>query len=286
MSDTNTTLKNVTYKISEQDKDYFIAILILDNMINQHHYYPILNTTYLDSSLTKLMAADRIKIEKDEYVPTEKGRDFLKQFLDKYFEYVKIYDVYCAVDTEAGEFAFSEYYDYHTGENDEELEAEKWNDFISAENFLDLRIAVAEFKKLNPIEIVFMSFINENRFKTETDGWEFDVFSGLFWDEIVDIVNNSLTYKMVDDAGHDMEQIVEVGTNTLLELHAIEEEIAAEEAAEYADDEDDEYDEEIDYVEHVEMIEEPVYTTAYLESYYDPFYVSPLWDPYYDPYYY
>lgn len=287
------------FSISESDKQFFTSILLLDNMIDRNRYYPVMGDyNYLDSAFTVLMSAERVRIEGTNYVPTEKGREFLEKFMMRYYEYVKIYDVYCGVDTETGEFALSSYYDIHNGE-DPDIEAEVWASHMAKEDFLDLRVAVAEFKKLNPIEIIFMSFIQEDRFNVNDDGWEFDVYSGLFWDQIVDIVNGSLTAKQVDEAGHELGSIVEAGTDVILALHKIESAIAEENAASeeevwtceecgYTEEECEcECDEEQhDTVTYVEYIEEPYYDYDYLELYCDPFYVSPIWDPWYDPYYY
>ncbi|MFV2013834.1 MAG: hypothetical protein ACC656_00255 [Candidatus Heimdallarchaeota archaeon] len=274
------------FKITESDKQYYTAILLLDNMINRQFYYSVLGDfKYLDDAFAKLLAADRIKLVDNEYVPNVKGREFLQQFMAKYYDYMKMYDVFCGVDTETGEFAFSQYYEINIGD-EPGVEAETWTDYLHDERFLDLRVAVAEFKKLNPVELVFMSFINEDSFDVEKDGWEFDVYSGLYWDKIVDIANGSLTLKLVQEAGHDMEMIIKAGTDVIIALNKIEKEIAQEivAAKEEFDDEDEEYVAET--VEYVEIIEEPYYDDYYFDAYYDPFYVSPVWDPWYDPYYY
>lgn len=283
------------FNISDSDKNFFTSILLLDNMIDRNVYYPVMGEyNYLDSAFAVLMSAERIRLEGDKYVPTEKGREFLEKFMMRYYEYVKIYDVYCGVDTETGEFALASYYDVNKGD-DPDVESEIWTAHMAKEDFLDLRVAVAEFKKLNPIELVFMSFIQEDRFNVDEPGWEFDVYSGLFWDQIIDIVNGSLTAKQVDDAGHDLEAIIIAGTDVLLELHKIESDIAKENAEVeeevYVCDECgcEEHEcecEEEECITYVEYIEEPVYEYDYLEMYVDPFYVSPIWDPWYDPYYY
>ena len=274
-------------KMSLNDKNYFTAILLLDNMINNQVYYNIVGKTkYLDDAFVNLMTAERVDInDKNQYVPTKKGREFLQKFMDKYYDYVKMYDVYCAVDVETGEFALSQYYDFNIGENPDE-EYDNWQSFLSDERWIDLRVAVAQHKKLNPIELVFMSFINDDRFNTSKTGWEFDVYSGLFWDQIVDIANGMISLDDINNSpsGHDINLIIKAGTENILELHKIEEEIDR-----MYEDEDDEEEYEEEYEEtvtYVEVIEEPIYEVSYIEYYYDPFYVSPYWDEYYDPYYY
>jgi hypothetical protein len=289
-----TKIEHKTYSVSEQDQQFFTSILLLDNMINRQQYYDVSKYEYLDSAFIKLLSAGRIKLDGTNYVPTEKGREFLQKFMSRYYEYLKVYDVFCGVNLETGEFAFSEYYNINLGEGDSMEEYEKWLEYLGQESFLDLRVAVAEFKKLNPVEIVFMSFINEDRFDVDKDGWEFDVYSGLFWDQITEIVNDSITYAFLDEEGHDMEAIISAGTDVMLELHRTEEEIAeeearlAEEAAANEYDDDDEYydDDDDEVVMYVEVIESPYWEYDTLAYYSDPYYVSPVWDPWYDPYYY
>src|SRR6202012_3566476 len=99
--------------------------------------------------------------------------------MKRYTEYLKVYDVFSFVDLEKGEFAFARYYDFDSDE--------AWLSFTDNERFDDLRIAVAIFKKLDPAEIVFMSFINENRFDTTAAGRQIDLVSDNSWKEIEEI---------------------------------------------------------------------------------------------------
>ena len=127
-----------------------------------------------------------------------------------------------------------------------------------------------------------LSFLQEGRFDTERDGWEFDLTSTIIWDEVEDLVQQSmdvsdLTY--VDDDGDTiegqsvLEDVVKQGSELLIDLKKKEAEIDAQIAEEQAEEEyEEEYEEEV--VTYVEYIDEPDY-------YYDPYY----YDPYYDPYY-
>lgn len=130
------------------------------------------------------------------YELTEKGSDVLDRFKQRYTEFIKEFDVYCAVDLEEGDFAFRYFHDF-----DSDTE---WQDFLKAERWDDLRIAVAEYKGWDFIEIIFMSFLSENRFGRGYDGrFSEDQLYGLVWDEIESIANSSIRMKSLayEDAG-------------------------------------------------------------------------------------
>jgi hypothetical protein len=63
---------------------------------------------------------------------------------------------------------------------------------------------VAELKKINPVEIVFMSFLKEDRFGRDETGWQFDLLLGSIWDEILHICNTAIPLEALgyeDDQG-------------------------------------------------------------------------------------
>ena len=94
-----------------------------------------------------------------------------------------MYDVYCAVDLEKGIFAFSEILTMSTDAFRMYLQHSAWE---------DLRVAVASYKGLDPLEIVFMSFLNEGRFSQGGTGWAFELLGGMLWDELLKICNTAL----------------------------------------------------------------------------------------------
>ena len=87
---------------------------------------------------------------------------------------------------EAGDFAFASYFDF-----DDDI---RWREYLDDDRWDDLRVAVADYKKLNPVEIVFMSFISENRFGRNEVGWQFELLLGAVWDEILDICNSAIQW--------------------------------------------------------------------------------------------
>ncbi|PID29532.1 MAG: hypothetical protein CR982_02380 [Candidatus Cloacimonadota bacterium] len=260
------------YKISNDKKMKFATLYMLNYMINTPKKIDVMldgNDEDLESILEFMMSKDLIKIDGAYYIPTEKGREQLRVFLKRYQDYLRNYDVYCAVDLGEGEFAFSYIDDYG-----EDFEA--WSKFLDDERWEDLRIAVAEFKKIDPVEIVFMSFVNEGFYGKSEEGWQFDLLLGSVWDDIIDICNNALHVEDLsweDDegfvSGEDVIKDVLVGGAKLNEKLAqdIKDDEEYMDCETYGEDPDDDIER-----ERVEVI-----TTEVYESYHDPFYISPVW---------
>jgi hypothetical protein len=263
------------YSINEESKKQFAGIFVLDYMVNKPCAFSLLledGDVDLETVLEWLMVKTYVEIkDKEKYVPTAKGRDCLKLFLARYSEYLNIFDVYCAVDLEKGEFAFEKYFDYE--------DPQQWQNYLQKDYWEDLRIAVASFKNIDPVEIVFMSFINEGRFGKDETGWQFDLLLGTVWDQILEICNCALTLEELgyeDDQGvvepkDVMADIIRQGTEIIINLHKQESNFAGQ-AIDHGEDNDDGGDESI-----VERVIVQEYPDSYYDPYLDPYYISPLW---------
>jgi hypothetical protein len=234
------------------DKKTFKSIIILNEMLsNGRTFKTIMNgdDKLLESLFIELMSKGYLSTKGDQYVVTTKGEEAFDNFMKRYTEYLKVYDVYSFVDLEKGEFAFSKYFDFSTDT--------AWDKFKMDSRFDDVRIAVALFKKMNPHEIVFMSFINENRFDTKSTGWQVELLSDNIWNEIDQIVETAITPEQLGSEDVILD-IIDQGSKLMVDLLKKEAEmkpVATE----------DEYEEEV--VEEV----------TYYESYYDPYYVPTFW---------
>lgn len=259
----------MSHEITGEQKKRFASLFLLDKMVRTPTSFPVLlegDDTHLEDLFAYMMADGLIDIDdRQRYVPTKKGRELADRFQARYRDYLRNFDVFCAVDLEEGEFAFSYWWDY---ESDEE-----WDAFLNEERWDDLRVAVAEFKNLNPVEIVFMSFINEGRFDDSVDGWQFDLLLGSTWDEILEIVTTALkpedlAYESDDgsfiSAEAVMKDILRQGAELNLEIKQEEEALAQEEEAREAQ------------VEEEEVVEE-IPDEVYYGYVHDPYYVSPVW---------
>ncbi len=266
------------YTLNDEQKKQFAGAYLLNVMINTPLSFPVLlerNDQDLESVLEWLLMKEYIEIrDQERYVPNEKGREVLKRFLARYTEYLKVFDIYCAVDLQVGEFAFASYLDFEDNA--------RWKNFLNDDRWDDIRLAVAEFKKLDPVEIAFMSFLNEDRFGRDETGWQFDLLLGNIWDEIILICNTAIRW---EDLGYEDEKgsvsakyvitdIIKQGSALMIKLLEREKKLRKEQPEESEDFDDDNDNEEDHVVEKVVVEEQPI---NYYYSYYDPFYVSPLW---------
>ncbi len=238
--------------ITEDNKKTFKAIIILNEMINGTHKFKTVDNgddSVLEPLFIELMSKEYVRTAAGAYQVTTKGMDVFNTFMKRYTEYLKVYDIFSFIDLEKGEFAFARYYDFETDE--------AWFDFTNNERFDDLRIAVAIFKKLDPAEIVFMSFINESRFDTTAAGWQIDLISDNSWKEIEEICETAIKPEEVGESA--MLDMIGQGSDLMIKL--MEEEKSQEQDNNTSVDE--------------EVVEEE--TVEYYEPYYDPYYVSPVW---------
>lgn len=274
------TIKEAKYKLTDDMKKYFCSVLLLENLINFNHIYPIIlegNKVFLEPFLIHMHSKGYVTITSDKYVPTNKGRELLTNYLAKLEEFRRVYRIYSAVDTGSGTFAYEEYFNVDTDEDFDEI--------LNDDSFVDLRIALCELKGINPVEIVFLEFVDGNKFNCEEDDtWEADLATGSIWFEIMDIVNNNI---YLDDLAEDnhtgeevMKLIVEAGSKVMNNLLKIQEEQDELELNLEDDEDEEEYDEE--YITYeVEYVEEPIFEIEYYDSYYDPYFCSPIWAVHY-----
>jgi len=215
-----------------------------------------------------LVETGALEVKGGEYHPTQLGRKVIVDFYDKYYEYLKIFDIFCAVDLELGDFAFSRMFDPSLYEAD-------WIDYMSNERFSDVRVAVADFKGLNPLEIVFMSFLTEGRFDLSAPRWQYNLTDMFIWDEMLDICNTAVDVDYLRENGV-LEDVIKQGTEIAMQLIKEAEENAIGEETLCWPEEVEETTTTVTE-EYVDVVEMPTYGYDYFDPYYDPYYVSPIW---------
>lgn len=265
-------------EITLEQKNEFISVLLINEMITNKRYFPIMmdsDNLPLSEIFIDLMSKGIVRIDSRNYVPTEKAREILKSFLARYSEYLKLFDIFCAVDLEKGEFAFSSIYD---------MDQDFFQEFLKQNRWEDLRIAVAQFKGIDPKEQVFMSFIQEGRFDLTKSLWQYDLISGEIWDDIEKICNSALTKDQMEKSANDiglenvLEDVIKKGTEIAIELIKKGIELDAEDAklAESQVEQEEYQETTTTYVDEVYM-EDYNHGVEYYEPYYDPYYISPIW---------
>ncbi len=255
------------FTISEDQRKEYASGFLQDIMLNGNKRYSVVLED-ADRDLEKLfvymMSRDYLTLDNNNYYsPTQKGIEKYENLKQRYEEYLAHFDLFCAVDLERGEFAFEKIF---------ELDDEQWETYINQERFVDLRIAVAWFKKINPADFVFLSFLKEGRFDTEKANWQFDLLSGLIWEQIEEIIQTAI---QIEDLSYEadeeeyitgevvIEDVIREGAKLSQKLY-LEEEHLRHENSEYPND----------YYDNDGQESHSVIT---YQSYYDPFYVSPLW---------
>ena len=262
---------------ANQKKSYKSIILINEMLVKQRQFKITFNgdDAMLEPYFVELLAKNYLAVEGGLYKVTKAGEEVFNTFVSRYKEYLRVYDIYSCVDIANGQFAFEHIFDF---------DEEQWNTYKNESRFYDVRIAVSNFKKINPHEIVFMSFINENRFDTSSTGWQFDLLADNVWDEIDKIVNTAIT---IDDLGgiEVMENIVGQGNelmrtliNKEIEIKKKDLEEAKSRASAAAVNSNSSSEEEEYIVETTTVIEEYEDDLVYYDPYfYDPYYYSPIW---------
>ena len=263
------------YKLTTEQKMYFSSVLLLDTMINNNTKFDILlsdDKKLLEPIFVHMASKEYVNISNDGYTPTKFGRNLLSNFLSKLTEFRAMYKMYSAVDLGAGEFGYDKYFDFNTDQ--------EFIDYINEPRFEDLRVAVCELKKINPLEIIFMELLDTCRFNTDEFGWESNITTGLIWDEMVEIANSNICLDDLietDDKGNVLftgediiKMILKEGTTLTQKLIQEQDTIDSQNIVE------DVVEETITET-YYEPIYEPYYTYDYYDCYYDPYYVSPMW---------
>jgi hypothetical protein len=240
-------MREQPYTLSDEKKKEYVSILLLESMVDGEKKFSSLlegDDNLLAPAFTELYAKKFVDIKDTAYIPTPLGEKKIEEYLKKFDEFLVVYDIYCAVDLEKGEFAFAKFH---------ELDDDQWDVYLNDERWEDLRVTVAEYKKIDPVEIVFMAYINEGMFDMEEEGWQFDLMLGDVWDEIVEVCETALTK---EDLGGDdvILDIIQQGSALMIELLKQDKELH-------------EHDGECDHETEV----------TYYESYTDPYYVSDGW---------
>tara|TARA_Y100001970_G_scaffold293417_1_gene440057 strand:+ start:69 stop:965 length:897 start_codon:yes stop_codon:yes gene_type:complete len=130
------------------------------------------------------------------YQPTKKGRDFYYQLVEQLESYVIHFDVFAYVDLENGVFG---------DPNQDFLEGDQWS---------DLRVAVSEFKGIDPFRVVFLAMMSEEKFFENPD-WKFDLGLGTLFDDLEKIVQDQLE---IDDLGYEDEGEIVTGEDVIKDI--------------------------------------------------------------------
>lgn len=262
-----------TYRLSDEQQQRFADIFLLRLMINCPLSFPIDlpgNDSFLQPILTRLCTKGWVRIDtrKALYLAAEAGRDPLQKFEQRFYDYLKVYNSpYDAVSLTYGDFART-YVDFFTSKEylvqllneqnpgrwqpytpyfQEVLLAREWTQdactaawktFLNLDEWEDLRVAVAEYKGLDPLEIVFMALLQGGHFDKPREIWQFDLASGWFFEEVEKIANSNFHLDQLIAPGMTSEQLMQnvitKGTQIMMFFMELEAEQIRQQAAEQA----------------------------------------------------
>lgn len=185
-------------KLSSEQKQQFAALLVLDRItstdVRIHSSFMEKGEQHLEPPLDFL--EDKGMVERDEeyyYRPTEKGKTLYQKLIQQRLSYVIHFDIYAHVDLGEGCFA------------------DKAQDFLGGDQWEDLRVAVAEFKGIDPYQMVFLAMMSDESF-FETHDWKFDLAMGTLFEEMAEIV---LSQIHEDELGYEDEEGLVLGKEVL-----------------------------------------------------------------------
>lgn len=148
--------------------------------------------------------------ERNTYAITTTGRSIVQKAEERFQTFLEDFDIYCAVDLEAGEFAFASY--HHFEDNAD------WQEFLEQDRWDDLRIALAEYANLDIVEIVFMTMVRDHQVGFDEDGWSYDLLLGQIWETIASILDDSIRLQSLGFAdGNDIISAEQVAEDILVE---------------------------------------------------------------------
>jgi hypothetical protein len=260
------------YSLTKEQSMYYSSVLVLEDMCNFGKTFPLVldgDDELLEPLFVHMGSKGWVEALDTQYKPTEEGRKVLKNYLDKLEEFRAIFKVYCSVDIETDEIGYEKYFDFDTDE--------QFADYVNQEHWEDLRVAVCEMKGINPLDVIFLEFVDGGEFDFEQENWQADLVTGLIWDNMLEVANSNLHIEDFDEYDEDdelvvdgekrLEKIIKDGTNIMLKLIKKQAEIDAEE--------EDTSDEEYEVTEY--EVEEPTFEVTHYEVYQDPYYMSPCW---------
>lgn len=285
---------NLRYSMTPAMLEVFQDIYVTRRMVNDPLNMSVLFETpydWLQDIVGRLYQKDWVELKGNYFVPTALGREKVVVAENRFYDFLKMFDGFHSVNYATGTFAIASYLDmddatYHAYINNNETYG--WQDF---------RVAVAERKGLNPLEIVFMSFLKGKMFDTHPNGWQFAVASGEMWDEVVQVCTTAIHMDQLGDPERgitpedDIDAIITAGSALFIQLMQRQAKEDAERAAQKAATATAEkvYTEVVETettmyetVRYVERVEPVYYTPTYYRQYaVNPVYLSPVW---YDSY--
>ncbi len=175
--------------LSDDQKLTYAGGLLLHHMYHDKKSYDVLllgEDDKLQPILEWLLMKKMIEIDSSyHYSLSDTGRQSAETLKERYQEMLTYFDVFAHVDLEEGTFALNHYGEFS--------QTSDWQQFIQDERWDDLRLAVLDHLGGSPIELVYLQFIQEQRFDIGSAGWQIGLNGGAFWHEIEEICEAAIS---------------------------------------------------------------------------------------------
>ena len=194
-------MKHARVALSEESKLEFAGLLIMHRLVSEgeriHSSFMESNDRLVEPYLDALEDKGLVQRGAEYYYePTEKGKQLYQKLINQRLAYAQHFGIYERVDLGAGTFA------------------DPQTDFLEDEQWADLRVAVSEFKGVDPYHMVFLAMLSDEHF-FENHNWRFDLGMGSLFEEMEKIVQDQiseddLAYEDEEEfiSGHDVLQDV------------------------------------------------------------------------------
>lgn len=280
------------YVMDQARRELWQDVYVIRRMVNDPLNIGVLFEdpyNWLQDIVGRLYQKDWVQLKGDHFAAASSGRGKLEVFFGRFHEYLKMFDGFSSVNYQSGEFAIARYLD---------MDDATYQTYINANDvygWKDFRVAVAERKGLDPLEIVFMSLLAADEFDNHPNGWQFAVASGEMWDRVARLCNNTIHLDQMGDPESglspedDCDNLIQAGSELFIQLMQRQAQqnalraAQAQAAAKTEQVETEPPDEEtktrtyrtVRYVRSIEPVyQPPTYYVAYTT---DPLYLSPVW---------
>ena len=187
--------------LDDAQRQVFAALILLDRVVAlPAAFHAALmedrDDVFLEPVFRILQREDLVEVgEDDRFRATEKGLRAYAGLLERRQSYLAHFEIFARVNLAEGSFA----------EPDEPYEDPR---------FSDLRVAVAEYKGIDPYRVVFLAMLSDEAFFRERD-WKFDLALGsTFFREMEEIVSSQIT---MGGLGYDTEEGERISGEDVLE---------------------------------------------------------------------
>ena len=187
--------------LSEESKLEFAGLLIMHRLVSEgeriHSSFMESNDRLVEPYLDALEDKGLVQRGAEYYYEaTEKGKQLYQKLIDQRLAYARHFGIYERVDLAAGTFA------------------DPQSDFQDDERWADLRVAVAEFKGVDPYHMVFLAMLSDEHF-FENHDWRFDLGMGNLFEEMEKIVQDQISE---DDLAYEDEEGLISGHDVLQDV--------------------------------------------------------------------